>query len=264
MIKLSFSNLFKKVLDYYCSMDYITDSFDPFSKDESLIKKWLIGSLIGIASIFILPYFLYQGYLLKILRETEGKAPTKLPEWDNFGKLFVDGLVAFLISFCISLPAYVIIYVPQLAGAESSVILIAQGIGSLISLVVSYLTLALLALYAREGMNGLFNFDKITTILLSVEYLIANVIVFIIGAVMGVFILMLVLFTFGFGLLLLPFIVPPVNYLVMLIMGNAITSAQNGGGSNGSDGAMERGAMDGKDVMEDTKSNRMDDLDFDN
>lgn len=207
-------------------MDYVTDSFDALTNDESIIKKSLIGTLVMFASILILPYFIYQGYLLRILEETETGIPDQLPKWNNLGELFVNGIVAILIPLVITLPVYVIMYGPLLAGAQESVVLVSQLVGLLLSLVFSYLTLALLALYARDGLNGVTDFGRIKNILLSVEYLVANVALLLFGIIFGVFMVMLAIFTLGSGLILTPFIVPPINYLFMVIVGSAISEAE--------------------------------------
>lgn len=207
-------------------MDYVTDSFSPFTTDDSIVKKCLIGTLVLFASILVLPYFLYQGYLLRILEETRSGVPTELPEWNNLGDLFVNGVVALLISMVITLPAYVIMYGPRLVGAQEEVVLISQLVGSLISLVFSYLTLLFLTLYARDGMDGLLDFKRAKDILLSVEYFVANIALIVGGIIFGLFVFMFSIFTLGIGILLLPFIMPPVNYLFMVIIGTAISEAE--------------------------------------
>lgn len=207
-------------------MSYIEDALQPLKQDGSVIKKSLIGTLVLFGSIFVLPYFLYQGYLLKILRESQGSVPSELPSWDNLGNMFLLGLGGFVLSFVLTIPAYVIMYTPAIVGASETVILAAQAVGFLISLVLSYFTPALLALYARDGLSGVTDISRLGDILLSGEYLIAMVLVFVLGLFLGVGVLILTFVTLGLGILLLPFVMPAYNYFVMYIIGNSITEAE--------------------------------------
>lgn len=207
-------------------MDYVTDAVKPFKQDSSVLKKSLIGTLILFLSILVFPYFLYQGYLLRILEDTETGIPNKLPEWTDFGDLFVKGIVATIIGIVISLPANVIIYTPQLIGASDDVVLVTQLVGSLISLVFSYMTVGVLAVYARDGLNGVFNIGRIVGILFSLEYFIAHIALMVVGIVLGLFMFMLFIFTLGIGMILVPFIFPPINYYFMVIIGGAIAKSE--------------------------------------
>lgn len=210
-------------------MSYIDNALQPLKQDGSVLKKSLIGTLVLFASIFVLPYFLYQGYLLKILRESRGGVPSKLPEWDNLGDMFVLGLGGVLLSVVITIPSYVVMYTPQIVGMSETIILVGYLIGLVISLVLSYFTPALLALYARDGLSGVTDGDRLVNVLLSGDYFIAMVIVFVLGAFLGVGVFFLTLVTLGLGALLLPFIVPAYNYFVMYIIGNSVTEAESGG-----------------------------------
>jgi UPF0716 family protein affecting phage T7 exclusion len=207
-------------------MSYLEDALQPLKQDGSVIKKSLIGTLALFGSIFILPYFLYQGYLLKILRESQESVPSELPSWDNLGDMFVLGLGGFILSVVITIPVYVIMYTPAIVGASEIVVLVGQVIGFLISLILSYFTPALLTLYARDGLGGVTDLDRLGDVLLSGEYLIAMVLVFVLGACLGIGVFVLTLVTLGLGLLLLPFIMPAYNYFVMYIVGNAVTEAE--------------------------------------
>jgi len=213
-------------LIYNLVMNYLSDALKPLKQDESVIKKSLIGTLALFASIFIIPYFLYQGYLLKILDETKESVPSELPQWDNLGNMFVLGLGGFLLSLLLSLPSTIILYTPVLLEASDGAILAAQGIGSLLSLILSYLSLAILALYARDGLSGVTDVSRLTNILFSLEYLIGVLIITGLGIAFGIGMFILILVTLGLGIFLIPFILPIYNYFIMYIAGNAITEAE--------------------------------------
>ena len=73
-------------------MDYgkaFTFVFD----DEDWIKKLVIG---GILSLIPIVNFIVLGYGLKVLKNVAEGAERPLPEWDDFGDYFVQGLMSFL------------------------------------------------------------------------------------------------------------------------------------------------------------------------
>ena len=66
----------------------------PF-QDPRWQNKFLIGSLVVFAGFIIplIPFFFVYGYMAQIMRRIiVEKGEPFLPEWDNWGKLFVDGL----------------------------------------------------------------------------------------------------------------------------------------------------------------------------
>jgi hypothetical protein len=73
--------------------------------DERWKNKALIGSLLGVFGIFIWPLLLpLWGYGIRILRRTvKGEAPY-LPEWDEWGGLFGDGLRMLVVGIVYTLP----------------------------------------------------------------------------------------------------------------------------------------------------------------
>ena len=69
--------------------------------------KFAIGVGLLLLSIFIpiLPALAVYGYLLAVMRQViEGK-DASLPEWQDWGKLFLDGLKAFVVGLVYLLPA---------------------------------------------------------------------------------------------------------------------------------------------------------------
>jgi hypothetical protein len=80
----------------------------PFD-DEAWTNKALIGIVLGIVGIIIWPLLLpLWGYNLRIMSRTaKGEAPS-LPEWDDWGQLFVDGLKFILVYMVYMLPMFLI------------------------------------------------------------------------------------------------------------------------------------------------------------
>ncbi len=81
-------------------MDYETAFEKPFTD----IKKLLIGILLGIVPII---NFFVSGYIVRTAKNTMGK-DSSLPEWQNWGELFVNGLLYMVIGLLYMLPALVI------------------------------------------------------------------------------------------------------------------------------------------------------------
>ena len=83
----------------------------PF-RDPKAGQKFLIGSLLIFAQyiIPILPGIIVMGYLSQVLRRvTRGSGEATMPEWDNWGELFMDGLRVFGAIFVYSLPMILIV-----------------------------------------------------------------------------------------------------------------------------------------------------------
>lgn len=209
-------------------MEHLEKSINILREDPNIIKKTLIGGFLLMASILILPYFVFYGYTMKILRKTGEKELDELPKWDDWDKLFIDGLIAFLFSLIISIPIYIIMYLPIFAGYEFTYISwIFQIIGSMSSFIMSYILFILLALLMREGHEELTNFSRIKNIATSKEYIITYLIFIAIGIGFGIFALFFVIFTLGIGLIALPFLYFLLQFILFYMIGRAITIADD-------------------------------------
>jgi len=91
----------------------------PF-QDSKWLEKFLIGSLLFLASIFFLPTFLVYGYLAEVMRLAIEGRELALPVWDDWEKKFTDGAKLFLVGLIASFPfifLFVLGYLFVLAGA---------------------------------------------------------------------------------------------------------------------------------------------------
>ena len=79
----------------------IGSSFTYMFEDENWLKKVLIGGILAIIPIVNFAAF---GYLIQVIRNTRDGHPTPLPEWDQFGAYFMDGLWIFLIVLVYLIP----------------------------------------------------------------------------------------------------------------------------------------------------------------
>ncbi len=81
----------------------------PF-KDARWQNKMLIGGLLALTGFVLLPLMLFlNGYGLRILRHTIREGQPTLPEWDNWGDLFLDGLRAVVVFFVYLLPVWMLL-----------------------------------------------------------------------------------------------------------------------------------------------------------
>lgn len=82
------------------TMDYETAFKKPFTD----LKKLLIGILLGIVPIV---NFFVSGYVVRTAKNAMEK-DSSLPEWQNWGELFVNGLLYMVIGLLYMLPALVV------------------------------------------------------------------------------------------------------------------------------------------------------------
>ncbi|NOQ55195.1 MAG: DUF4013 domain-containing protein [Nanohaloarchaea archaeon] len=69
------------------------------------IKKLLIGTVLGMIPIVNL---LVSGYLVDSAKKTM-KKKAELPEWENWGDLFIKGIMVTLIGFIYMIPAIIVL-----------------------------------------------------------------------------------------------------------------------------------------------------------
>lgn len=85
----------------------ISQSLTFIFADRDWLTKVLIGSavclvagLLGITVIGLLSWLVLPGYMIAVARRVIASDPELLPAWDDWGGLFVDGLMS-LIIFCV-------------------------------------------------------------------------------------------------------------------------------------------------------------------
>jgi hypothetical protein len=69
-------------------------------------NRFLIGSLLVLASFFvpIVPLVMVSGYRLRLMRQAIAGEELRLPDWEDWGQLLIDGLCAMLIGLVYLLP----------------------------------------------------------------------------------------------------------------------------------------------------------------
>jgi hypothetical protein len=84
-------------------MDFGT-AFSYAFQDEEWIKKILIGAVLVLTGIGMIPVL---GWMMEIVRRAKD-GDYSLPEWADFGTLFIDGLKAMAIGLIWAIPGAVI------------------------------------------------------------------------------------------------------------------------------------------------------------
>lgn len=187
-------------------------------RGDSALGRIVVGGLLGLFSFFIIPGIALFGYLIRVL-EYSARGIEEPPPFENWGSLIADGIKGIGVSIIYGiLPFLFFLFATGLTGAviisggESGGVLAAFGIvGLLVSFVVFfvlyYLIPAALTNMALEGrFSAAFALGTIKDALLSLDYLIAWLLPFVLALLVNIVSLLVVIFTFGIGLLIIPFI----------------------------------------------------------
>jgi hypothetical protein len=206
--------------------DIISDSIKYPSSNWG---KVLILGVIMIASILIVPIFLVYGYVFRIIKATLAGLD-ELPEFDEIGEMFVDGLKIFVVAIVYAIPVWIIAWIfSALIGAGMSVsysttldptMIWAMFLGNLVFAIVA-LIIGLIEIIAIANMayydgdlGAAFRFSEILDYISRIGWgkYIATYIVIAIIAFIGFLIGMLTMFIL-IGFILLPLVIAP--YLAM-------------------------------------------------
>lgn len=154
-----------------------------FVKDEEgWIGKIAIGAIIVFFSFLIIPIFLLVGYQIAVARNVLDGEEHPLPAWDNWGQLFMDGVVVSIAQFIYALPvillglcSWLVFLVPALgagtdletalAGGATIGFLAAMCVLALLSIALAFVVPALYVQYVRSGDFGsMFRFGEVIEI----------------------------------------------------------------------------------------------------
>lgn len=203
-------------------IEQVKKSHSIIKNDDAKIKKIGIGLLLLLFSWLIIPMILYQGYLMKILKESEDKEIEELPSWGDPVQLLIYGVVSLVFILIVNIPGTVMSLIPMFIDSAIAGILFG-GLGSLISLISTYILFCLLVIGMRDGISGMFDVDRIFNILTSEVYIINQILIMAIGSAFGIISVILVLTIIGIPIMIV--IIPIFAFYVNLIMGLAVTVA---------------------------------------
>ncbi len=89
----------------------VAKAFTYVMEDERWINKLLIAVIITFISFLFFPIFFLIGYAVAITRNVRKGVEKPLPEWDDWGKLFMDGLYVFMAQIVYTLPFWLLMCV---------------------------------------------------------------------------------------------------------------------------------------------------------
>ena len=83
-------------------------SFTFIFNDPRWLNKTLIGGLFYLAGFFLIGYVFILGYLARLVRNVIAGVQHPLPEWDDLGEYFGDGLKLIVVGFGYMLPIIIL------------------------------------------------------------------------------------------------------------------------------------------------------------
>jgi hypothetical protein len=155
----------------------IGKAFTFVTSEDDWIKKIAIGAvLVFINFIPIIPMMLLFGYQIRVAQNVIRGDEHPLPEWEDWGQLFIDGAIVWVAGFLYALPAILVTLCASLVivfgaggfdGNDESTAAIGGGI--ILACLAIFFILALLVImpalfiqYARTGEFGpLFSISQV-------------------------------------------------------------------------------------------------------
>lgn len=177
----------------------IEDAFSYPTNRDDWVKTVLIGGVLTFLSFLVIPFFVVQGYVVRVIRSSiEGDSTP--PAFGDWGALLVEGLKAWVIGFVYMLVPLIVAFVTvgggiaaMATGSESGAAAGLAGmfgglaLSGILVLVFGYFAVVAIVLFAREGEFGAaFDFDQLRAVAFDGDYAIAwlvSVAVFIVASV---------------------------------------------------------------------------------
>jgi hypothetical protein len=201
--------------------DIISDSIKYPSSDW--VKVLILGIII-IASVLIVPILLVYGYMFRIIKSTLAGLD-ELPEFDEIGEMFVDGLKILVVAIVYAIPVYIIAAIVGLLMGSSMTattttldptmiwaLLIGNIIFVIVSLIIGLVEIIAIAnmAYYNGELGAAFRFSEILNHIARIgwgKYIVTYIVIAIV-AIIGFLIGMLTLFIL-IGIILIPLVIAP-------------------------------------------------------
>ncbi len=129
-------------------MDIVKSLTFQFEDPEWLVKI-LIGAILVLLGILTLPIivgfallFVLGGYVVEVVRNVMEGKETPMPQWDEWGKLFSEGLKFFIIELVWSIPSIIFLIFEEIGHFMANGHSATAALGTLFVLVFSLLNLA--------------------------------------------------------------------------------------------------------------------------
>ena len=151
----------------------------PF-EDNQWISKLGLGAVIAMVPVL---NFAWTGYMVELIRNVMNGAPQPLPNWDDIGKKFMDGVMLMVAGLVYALPMLIVICLPMgfmvipavlssngdmqdianaIAGAGSVLFMCLLCVFMVYALILSVIYPAILIIFAREGtLASCFKFREV-------------------------------------------------------------------------------------------------------
>lgn len=89
--------------------------------DENWISKVVIGSIVLLITSFtLIPFPILIGYQIGVMRNVANGEKNPLPEWNDWGKFFMDGLYVMIAYLVYTLPAWLLVCIGLVITFSSS------------------------------------------------------------------------------------------------------------------------------------------------
>lgn len=152
----------------------------PF-QDPKWITKVVIGGLfVLLVPVFLIGAFILSGYSLRVMRNVVAGSDVPLPEWDDIGAMFVDGVKATVIAIIWSIPLIIVSAINYRADS-----LLLSCLTFFLSALTSAFVLAALVPFSQTG-----NFSDGLQFQAAINRVMSNlgdyIIIFLLGYVLGI------------------------------------------------------------------------------
>jgi hypothetical protein len=116
----------------------IGNAFSFVFEDEEWVSKILVGALITLIPIF--GGFALMGYGIAVVRNVKSGSTRPLPDWNDLGGYFMDGLMFWLVNLIYSLPILILMcpialvwILPAVAGEQEDLTAALTGVAGVLS-----------------------------------------------------------------------------------------------------------------------------------
>lgn len=77
-------------------------------QDPRWLEKIVVGGLFWIATLLIIGWFFILGYMARLVRSIAAGVDDRLPEWNDLGDMFTEGIKLFLVGFVWYVPIFLV------------------------------------------------------------------------------------------------------------------------------------------------------------
>ena len=212
----------------------ISKAFGYVFEDINWVVKIAIYAGLSFFSFFLLPIPILLGYNIAITRNVKDGMKDPLPEWNDFGKMFMDGLNVWVAQLVYTLPFLLIVCIATVAtfglgglggaiGSEEAMAASALGIwgvwglmGCLTLLLIAaaiFIMPALIIQYVRyDSLGACFRFGEVLGI---ARDNIGDIFITLAAAMGAIFVLVFILF----ALSLIPCIGTVIGWFISILVG---------------------------------------------